>query len=238
MKKSLMILSLLFVFCLVLTGCGKKEDNKENDNTKVQSGAWETVMPTRKYEYGGKELDAFKAANKNYKDMVLEPIAYLGSQVVSGTNYMFLAKGYTSGNEKNATYKIVIVYTDLQKNSSITSVKDFDYSKYVSKAIDYKDEEIVGGWEVYSPSRPEQLDSSEDHEVFTKAVEGLTGVYYAPSVVVAKQVVAGTNYAILCYGKTSTQTPKNYLFLLTIYKDLEGKVTLSSIANIDLADLN
>ena len=236
MKKKVLVLSLLVVFCLVLVGC-KKDEEPTNDGGEKLSGGWETVMATRLLEGDSAELKAFTEASKNYTEMKLEPIAFLGEQVVAGKNYMFFAKGYKDGEKNNVAYKIVVVYKDLDNKSSITSVKDFDYSKYVSKSIDYKAEELSGGWTAVAPERPSALEDANDHEVFTKAIEGLAGVAYAPVAVVAKQVVAGTNYAILSLGKTSTNPSHDYLFLLTIYKDLEGNVKLSNVAYIDLADL-
>lgn len=41
--------------------------------------------------------------------------------------------------------------------------------------------------------------------VFEKATETLNGITYYPLTVLGKQVVAGTNYAVIAYGTLSTK---------------------------------
>ncbi len=57
-----------------------------------------------------------------------KPAAYLGSQVVAGTNHAFLCQKITAypGMETEPAYVIVYLYEDLQGNVSILNIADFD----------------------------------------------------------------------------------------------------------------
>ena len=58
-----------------------------------------------------------------------EPVAYLGSQVVAGTNHAFLCKAvtaYPGSLETAPAYAMVYLYEDLSGNVSVLSIADFD----------------------------------------------------------------------------------------------------------------
>jgi len=65
------------------------------------------------------EKTAFENAVKDtdYADYTL--ISTLGTQVVAGTNYKFLCKA------PDGTKVVMVVYLDLQNNSSVTSVSNY-----------------------------------------------------------------------------------------------------------------
>ena len=57
------------------------------------------------------------------------PVAYLGSQVVAGTNHAFLCRAvtaYPGALETEPAYAMVYLYEDLSGNVSILSIADFD----------------------------------------------------------------------------------------------------------------
>lgn len=93
----------------------------------------------------------------------------------------------------------------------------------------------AGGWSV-SKARYSFLTSGQQ-KIFNKAVKKVTGVSYQPVALLAKQVVAGTNYVFLCQGTTVTAKPKKAWYVLTAYKDLNKKVTLSSVKKIKLGKI-
>ncbi len=55
-----------------------------------------------------------------------EPVTYLGSQVVAGTNHAILCKATVLTLNAIPTWKIVYLYQDLQGNVSIMNIADFD----------------------------------------------------------------------------------------------------------------
>ena len=57
------------------------------------------------------------------------PVAYLGSQIVAGTNHAFLCQAvtaYPGSIEAAPAYAIVYLYEDLNGSVSILSIADFD----------------------------------------------------------------------------------------------------------------
>ena len=67
-------------------------------------------------------------ATETLTGAVYEPVAYIGYQVVAGTNHAILCKSTPSVADLNgaSTYVLVYVYADLQGNCEITETKDIE----------------------------------------------------------------------------------------------------------------
>ena len=215
MKKIILI---ILIGCLFLTGCNKKGEE--------MVGSWEDNLNSKQSYINEDALKSYKQATKDYKDKNLEVVALLAEQVVAGTNYMFLCK--------SDNYKIVIIYKNLDGKSTITSVNDFDYTQYVNEEITNKNEILVGGWNTEVPKEGIKLENKVQ-KAFEKATERIKDITYIPIANLGTQLVAGTNYAILCYG---TSNGSNGIYLLTLYKDLNNTDEIVSSAYIDLAEFN
>ena len=222
MKKGLLIIVILM--CLIMTGCTNKKEN-------TLTGGWETVLSNRVNDLSEEDIYNFNNAIKDYSKEKLEVVALLGKQVVAGTNYIFLAKTDTK-------YKIVIVYTDLEGISKVSKVSDFDYSKYVNKDLNSKNEMLSGGWYTESSNIEYKLEDEKIEKMYESATSELTGVEYKPLLVIGKQIVSGTNYAILCYGKPIVPNATTDIYLMTIYNDLNNNSEILGISHINLADYN
>ena len=72
---------------------------------------------------------------------------------------------------------------------------------------------------------------------FDKATETLIEISLNPIAVLGKQIVSGTNYAILCYGRI-TESSLYSIYLITLYEDLNGKAEIVSQAYVNLSDYN
>lgn len=78
------------------------------------------------------ELKAlFEAGTETLTGMDYEPVAYLGSQVVAGTNHAFLCKAVSAypgvdGMESEPAYAMVYLYEDLTGQVTILNIADFD----------------------------------------------------------------------------------------------------------------
>ena len=222
MKKGLLIIVILM--CLIMTGCTNKKEN-------TLTGGWETVLSNRVNDLSEEDIYNFNNAIKDYSKEKLEVVALLGKQVVAGTNYMFLAK-------TDNKYKIVIVYTDLEGISKVSKVSDFDYSKYVNKDLNSKNEMLSGGWYTESSNIDYKLEDEKIEKMYESATSELTGVEYKPLLVIGKQIVSGTNYAILCYGKPIVPNATTDIYLMTIYNDLNNNSEILGISYINLAEYN
>ena len=233
MKKYLFGL-LAIMICVTLVGCGKEKEKEENTNKMV--GGWEILL-TDKEVISEEELTTFNKAKEKYGDLKLEPVVLLGEQLVAGKNYMYLAKGYKE-DKSDVEYKVVIVYKDLQNNTSITSVKDFDVSKYAGVEMPKKYAEAVGSWEVNGTGKALMLEDEKVQNAFDNATSKLDSMIFNPICVLAKQLVSGTNYAVLTYGKGTNEDTTTSIYVATLYEDLQGNSEITYLAYINLADFN
>ena len=134
MRKRFMIVFFIMM-CFLIVGCLKKEKD-------VVVGGWSVHLSSQSLSIPEEALNAFKSALKNKKDKQVKPIALLGTQVVAGTNYMFFC------SNQQSSYKMVVVYKDLENHSAITKISDFDITKYAGKNIEISQGQMMGGWTV------------------------------------------------------------------------------------------
>jgi len=80
----------------------------------------------------------------------------------------------------------------------------------------------MGGW-----SNPEPP-TDKDRAVFDAAFGNLSGLSYQP-LLVAKQIVNGTNYAFFCEANAATATPQTGFVMAEAHETLEGAVTRTNI---------
>ena len=71
---------------------------------------------------------AYKQAMKDNADGY-EPIAYLGDQVVAGSNYMILARGKGTDEVDKGLY-LIIIYADLNGNAEINRIEPLELGNY------------------------------------------------------------------------------------------------------------
>ena len=62
----------------------------------------------------------------------------------------------------------------------------------------------------------------EDRKVFDEAMQGFVGVKYEP-LIVATQIVAGTNFKLICNATTLTNPPRDFTAELTIFRPLPAE---------------
>lgn len=70
--------------------------------------------------------DALTKATENLEGALYEPVALLGSQVVSGMNYCILCKITPVVPDAVFGYSLVYIYADLEGNAKITNTVDLN----------------------------------------------------------------------------------------------------------------
>ncbi len=90
-----------------------------------------------------------------------------------------------------------------------------------------------GGWSINTSTKA-LMNDKKARQALKKATEDFTGYEVTPLALLATQVVAGTNYCLLCYGKPVTQKPVSSLCKVYIYEDLQGKAEITKIKEIKL----
>lgn len=227
MKKVLAIV-LVLVMVFAVSACGKSSTPSTTSTESSQKAPLTSKAPETPpqivggYEFSGDPTmteDATAALNKALELLTganYEPIALLGTQVVSGTNYMILCVITPVIPDAQGYYALVTVYKTLQGECVITRIDD-------SIALAAGDA-IPGGW--YREMAPA---SDEDKELVAKATKDLLGAEYEAIYHLQDQVVAGKNHMILCRMTPVTQNPQSSAVILSIYQDLQNNVTLNEI---------
>ena len=74
--------------------------------------------------------------------------------------------------------------------------------------------------------------------VFDQAMANMDWGELEPMALLGSQVVAGTNYAFLCYGTMQTDEATQGIQIVTVYADMDGNAEIKSIAPVEPADYN
>ncbi len=251
MKKiSVMVLGL--TMAAALTACSNATSNKQTDNTVGTEngtgtenntgtentaddevvlytdtnvvGGWENNQGSVKPEDNEAAQAAFEKATELLVGYEYEVIAYLGSQIVQGTNYAYLCKGTPVVLDAESEYCLLNVYEDLEGNAEITGMEQL---------LDVGSEDMMGGWS-YNQGEAAMEDNEDISSAFDRALEGLVGVSYEPLFFLGSQVVAGSNYAVFCSKAPVVPDAEKSFCIAYIYEDLEGNASLTEVADVDL----
>ena len=88
-------------------------------------------------------------------------------------------------------------------------------------------EPLPGGWQNV-PHEAAEL-PAEAQAAFDRAVDGLVGANYVPVALLSTQVVAGTNYCILCQVTPVTPDAMPTWALVYVYADLQGNAEITNV---------
>lgn len=159
--------------------------------------------------------------------------AFDGLEGVSYTPYALLASRTTaSGRQYRILCKATVVYPGAQEEYVVATVSkswlgraeilNVDDALCETDLVD--DKEMTGGWqEAQSPAMTDEAKAA-----FEKATEGLLCVDYVPVALLSTQVVAGTNYCILCEATTVYPGAEMHYAVVNVYESLEGNANIIS----------
>ena len=241
MLKKLSVVLLAFVLLFVMAAFGSSDQMSENTSeTEISepvAGGWELF--DNKTNVLPEDVQAsFDKASETFTGSELKPVAYVASQVVAGTNYMILCEAATTTEQPKTSYQMVIVYADLEGKAEITQMKEFDLTAYVEgDSTEISAEKLAGGWEP-AEDRSSVVIPQEAKDVFDKAAGNLDGNELEPMALLGTQVVAGTNYAFLCFSTLQTEETIHGIQVVTVYEDLDGNAEITNICTVDPADYN
>ena len=192
-------------------------------------GGWSINDEFGEVEIPAEAMAAFDKAMEGFDGVGYTPVAYLGDQLVAGMNYGFLCKAQTVTLNPKTSLKVVIVYEDFGGNAEIRDIYDVDVASFRS-AEPYQSPEdgMLGGWN-FTTAAGGALDERAQ-EAFDKAIEDIDGAAYTALAKLGSQVVAGTNYAILCKVSSVTAQPKTGVAVMVIYYDLSGNASITNLA--------
>ena len=229
-RKMKKFLCMLLAAMLLLTMTAAQAESLLGGWTLVESAmSDEDKTDVREAAYA-----AFDKAMTGFVGSNVEVVDVLATQVVAGTNYMYLAVVTPVVPDAQSHYALVEVYADLEGNATITGMKD------IGEPLTG----LAGGWTEVTEMDPDEL------EIIWSALDTLNeeDIYPYCFVVMAQQVVAGVNYQLLVNyalpveaAPAEGQAEPAYtladagLALATVYVDLQGKASLSAFEPLALS---
>ena len=196
-----------------------KEQAKNNTDAPLV-GAYNTNLVSFSLKDNPDAMNAFEAAFPNgYNYTHYEPIALLGTQVVSGTNYLYLCKSTWTDYQENVSFVLLQIYQDLSGKSEV-----------MGSAILFPTEESREEGEDYIDNTgsylPENIPAIQN--AFKEAVPDDKNAYYIPLAYIGKHTQEGKpEEDVIFAAKDPRGTDAKISYeLFYIAKDKDGKAKL------------
>ena len=219
-----------------IMGCSAKADNAESQATTVSqestitkeaeeisetnesapiTGGW-AINNNFKAIDNVNAMSAFEKATEDLVGYRYDVAAVLGSQIVAGTNYLYLCRAEMAVPDAKPEYVIIKVYEDLEGNAEVTGSL---------RLLEGKE-----GWE-YNDANPYMEENEEVKAAFDKALEGLTGVEHKPIAYIGHK---DNSYAVLTKITITSVEPLTSLSMVYITKTDSGAMS-DDIYDIDMS---
>ncbi len=193
--------------------------------TDFLAGGWEVNTGSTAMSKNAAAKAAFKKATAELAGVSYQPIAVLGTQVVAGTKYAILCKA--TPVTPDATPEIAIMYI----YENVDGTVDIDGFQTI---ISGEDE---GGFTANAGKFAIRNKKNKTvYSAYKKAMKELEGVDYKPVLYLGKQVVAGSNYMILCRSQIVYPGAPYEWSLVTVSKSAKGKVKLGDVQTLELGN--
>ena len=189
----------------------------ENE-TNVKAGGY-NINPTT--EIPREALIAFREATSELFGAGYKVLILVGSQVVQGVNYKFIAQVTSTTRTQTKALVEMEVYKPLNGKATI---KRGSINDLVSEATG------LGAWKITATigSYPQKVASA-----LSDLFASIDGVGYSPMMYAAQQQVSGVNHMIYC-KQTKLTNPISYgLASVILYENLDGKITIQSVTTIE-----
>ena len=212
------------------SGATKEKEQAENNSDAPLVGAYNTNLVSFSLKDNPDAMNAFEAAFPNgYNYTHYEPIALLGTQVVSGTNYLYLCKSTWTDYQENVSFVLLQIYQDLSGKSEV-----------MGSAILFPTEESREEGEDYIDNTgsylPENIPAIQN--AFKEAVPDNENVSYIPLAYIGKHSQEGKSEedVIFTAKKSKGKDAKTSYVLLYIAKDKNGKAKLVKTEDVEFPD--
>ena len=208
----------------------ESEKEKAENNSGSLVGAYNTNLVSFSIKDNPDAMNAFEAAFPNgYNYTHYEPIALLGTQVVSGTNYLYLCKSTWTDYQENVSFVLLQIYQDLSGKSEV-----------MGSAILFPTEESREEGEDYIDNTgsflPENIPAIQN--AFKEAVPDDENAYYIPLAYIGKHSQEGKpEEDVIFAAKDPRGTDAKISYeLFYIAKDKDGKAKLVKTEDVVFPD--
>lgn len=124
---AMMALSLVACASVKAANSAADTNNEPVEISEGISGGWthstDYAITDEQHAVFDKALDGLEGVN-------YEPIAYLGSQIVAGTNHCFLCQATVVYPDAEPHYVLMYIYEDLEGNAQIMNIADLDIGSF------------------------------------------------------------------------------------------------------------
>lgn len=209
----------------LFAACGKQTKEPESTDVPdiVQTGGWEKPDSPEITQEVRSLFERLKLVGATY-----DPIALLGSQIVAGVNYCVLCKTAPVIPEPQETYAIVYLSENLDGTVELTDVQ------HSTAAAIGSSENMTGAWE--SAGSPVVTQGAK--AALEKACESLVGAEYTPVALLGSQVVAGTNYALLCEINAVVPDAQPSYAIVYVYAGIDGSAEITDTVDFEEVENN
>ena len=208
----------------------ESEKEKAENNSDSLVGAYNTNLVSFSLKDNPDAMNAFEAAFPNgYNYTHYEPIALLGTQVVSGTNYLYLCKSTWTDYQENVSFVLLQIYQDLSGKSEV-----------MGSAILFPTEESREEGEDYIDNTgsylPENIPAIQN--AFKEAVPDDENAYYIPLAYIGKHTQEGKpEEDVIFTAKDPRGTDAKISYeLFYITKDKDGKAKIVKTEDVVFPD--
>lgn len=211
-NKAVRFLTVLLSLTMILSITGVSETKAWAGSET--SGGWLISAENTAGGLPSEAAQAFGMAVQSYEGETLVPLACYGTQVVAGINYYLICR-------QGAQLKKVVVYENIQEQSIIASVENFNLDDY-AKNYDYTlpTETLCGGVEVYT-SGSRCTPPQEAATVFDAVYGEIDGAGMVPVAYLGSKSDNGTDYAFLCLKFAVVMNPDYYVDIVILHKDAD-----------------
>ena len=208
----------------------EEKEKAQNNSDAPLEGAYNTNLVSFSLKDNPDAMNAFEAAFPNgYNYTHYEPIALLGTQVVSGTNYLYLCKSTWTDYQENVSFVLLQIYQDLSGKSQV-----------MGSAILFPTEESREEGEDYIDNTgsylPEKIPAIQN--AFEEAVKDNENVSYIPLAYIGKHTQEGKpeEDVIFTAKKSKEKDAKTNYELLYIGSGKGGKAKLVKTEDVQFPD--
>lgn len=200
---------------------GQEQAIDEKDGKRMVGG-WSAAESTTVTE---KQRQYFKDAINPINGYFYEPVALLGTQVVSGVNYVFLCKSTLDAKAGPKPMKLTYVYVNTSGEAKFMGDKNVTLPGTDG-------EQKPGGWAYAKDSTV----TADIQKIVEKASQTRLGANYEAIAYLGSQVVAGTNHAILVKSTPVIKDSKGAgsFLIITVYENLDGKCEITDTKDVNL----
>lgn len=96
---------------------------------EILAGGWQTA-DTPALELPKEAKEAFDSACAGFDVYKIEPLAYIGSQVVAGINMAYVVRMTSADTEGTSTLGVATLYRNLSGNADFTAILPLDIAEY------------------------------------------------------------------------------------------------------------